>query len=189
LALDPGETTGFAVLNLTKGNLTVLGYGEIPVLGTGIDALVRCTWEWLERTAPSLEPGFQMAFEGPLMVYSARTKIELHEVWATIRLWALTHETVHESYHPSTVKATVTGKAGATKTQVANSVRKLFGLPKLSTDHASDAIAIGVTHAVKAHHLKLKGTHLVDLEPDLRSPRDQRSPSQPGYFRATRKRR
>jgi crossover junction endodeoxyribonuclease RuvC len=158
LALDPGMTTGWAELETTGGSqfeTYLLGFGEIPVLGDGIDALIASTRRWLERWYENAPVMTDVAFEGPLNAYSVRTAVELHEVRGAIRSWCQSVEMPHYAYHPSTVKAAVTGKAGATKAMVAAAMKRQFAVPKFPTDHASDAVAIGCTHLIKQYGAKL----------------------------------
>lgn len=151
-ALDPGKTTGWAKVATNGVDVTLLGYGEIPVLGSGFDGLLSSVWTWMDVNVYDAQ---LVVFEGPLMAYSVRTAIELHEVRAAIRGWCLYHRMPYAAYHPSTVKAAVTGIAGATKAQVAAAASRQFGVERFPTDHASDAVAIAMTHLIKAEGMEL----------------------------------
>ncbi len=151
LSLDPGMTTGWAKL-YWEGMTTCLdGYGEIPIFGDGIDALLDSTWRWLNEHATVEE----IAFEGPIRAYGIKTRIELHEVRGVIREWCVWKGIPYAEYVPATVKASVTGKANATKKQVADAMKRQFGVPRFPTDHASDAVAVGATHLNKKYGARL----------------------------------
>lgn len=153
VALDPGITTGFAIIEYSDPSLPrLVSYGEIPVLGQGIDALLDSTWIWLHTHALDAD---ELAIEGPLSVYSVRTLVELHEVRGVIREWANWSGVPYAAYHPATIKAAVTGKASAKKALVAKPMKLLFNVERFSSDHASDATAIAVTHLIKKHEAKL----------------------------------
>lgn len=147
VAIDPGVMSGFARLERSPdGAVRVLSYGEIPVLGTDAAALVRSVHDWLEGQMPLDE----LAMEGPL-TGSRVTHVEVHEVRGVLRYWADCHRLPLTAYHPATVKRVVAGHGLATKAAVAHVVRYVFDLPRLPTDHVSDALAVALTHLVTVH--------------------------------------
>lgn len=166
IALDPGETTGFALVSHYNGDVMVHNYGTIPVLRPGIEGLVEGTDQWLSRFVDINDGHLELAFEGPLLAYSARTKIELHEVRSVIRAFALRHSIPHADYAPATVKATVTGSPSAGKRQVALAVQRMLKLPRITTDHITDALAVGVTHLVKKYNVTFEGIQARDIGAD-----------------------
>lgn len=143
LGLDPGQTTGWATVEQDGDDLRVTGYGEIPVFGPTIDDLLEATEQWLDVRALSAD---EVVFEGPLNIYGSMTRTELHEVRSVIRMWCIRNNKLHADYHPAAVKKAVTGNGRAKKGDVAAVVREVFNLPRLPTDHASDALAIILTH-------------------------------------------
>lgn len=149
LSIDPGITSGWCIVEVDDQlNVKVVEYGEIPVLATGLDNLLLSVWGWLNNMwRRGLALTFhELVFEGPLNIYGSMTQTELHEVRGIIRLWAAFYEVPHADYHPMVVKKAVTGSAKGTKNEVAAAVRGFFDLPKLPTDHVSDALAIALTH-------------------------------------------
>jgi crossover junction endodeoxyribonuclease RuvC len=144
LAVDPGQTCGYAVVVWSeREGARVVDYGEIPVLGTGIEALTDAVQRWTRRVFDNVD---HVAWEGP--IYGARSRVEPHEVRGVLRACCLATEKPHSQYSPALVKQTLTGNGRASKAAVAHAVRALFDLPRLPTNHVSDALAVAVTHLV-----------------------------------------
>lgn len=160
LAIDPGQTCGYAVVSWSgAGEIEVHSYGEIPVLGTGTEMLLRSVQDWLDDALKGVD---HVAWEGPII--GARSRIEPHEVRGVLWATCLLRDKPHSQYLPMQVKATLTGSARASKSAVAHAVRTLLNLPRLPTDHASDALAIAVTHLVHGEKLALAHLPVVATE-------------------------
>jgi crossover junction endodeoxyribonuclease RuvC len=168
LAVDPGQTCGYAVVVWSEHEgARVVDYGEIPVLGTGIEALTDAVQRWARRMFDNVD---HVAWEGP--IYGARSRIEPHEVRGVLRACCLATEKPHSQYSPSLVKQTLTGNGRASKAAVAHAVRALFDLPRLPTNHVSDALAVAVTHLVHGEEVDL---HVPLARPQPQSTSERRS--------------
>ncbi len=150
IGLDPGNVTGFGIVTLDAGVLSVAEYGAIPV-ASGVHPLVGL-YNWLEaqcwRLVPPAVDRGGVAFEellegkGRVVDYCPRAAKEANGV---IRLFVEQSRVRYTAYHPSTIKAAFSAK---TKAEVRKAVENITGLNLRGyTDHAADALAVAIVYA------------------------------------------
>ncbi|MCE5200825.1 MAG: crossover junction endodeoxyribonuclease RuvC [Armatimonadota bacterium] len=142
LGLDPGESTGFALIEVAGEEMNLIDYGEIPVLNPGLDGLLESVWFWLTG-------GFvdtQIAFEEFIASQKLRTTRESVEVRGVIRLYCRSYCKEWAAYYPATVRS----QLGVTnKREARDFINKLLGFKLRGRDHVSDALAVALCHALK----------------------------------------
>lgn len=150
LGVDPGSiTTGFGVIESSRGTLTLIEQGSIKTArGAELpDRLVRIYTDLLSllaRTSPEA-----VAVEAPFGGVNVKSLIQLAHARGVILLAARSANLEVYEYSPRSVKSAVVGYGAAEKEQVAKMVRMLIpGCAKLvmSAD-ASDALAVAICHA------------------------------------------
>ena len=152
LGLDPGSRVcGYGVID---ERARVLAYVECGVLTAPEDRpmeqrlgeIARGLREVISELAPAI-----VVVEDVFVHHNARSALALAQArgmaLAVVGLAGLPVV----SYPPAIVKKTVTGSGGADKQQVGRMVRALVGLTSLPRADASDALAVAITHAHRAH--------------------------------------
>lgn len=153
LALDPGECTGWALIEVHHG-LRALGYGIVPRLHPGISGLVRSTREWLEWAAQVFElrtSDCDVTFEEAIGSYQLKTRREGLEVRGVIREWCATNKPVDSfAYTPQQVRMQLgLPLKGTVKSDMRLWVERALGYKPCGPDHVTDAIGVGLCHALK----------------------------------------
>jgi len=153
LGLDPGETTGFALIDVSGKHLEAVTYGIIPRLYPGDAGLVKSVREWLEfftvvqklRTS-----GNEFAFEEAIARYRMPTRREAVEVRAVIREWLIINKPVDfKSYTPQEIRSQFgLPQKGPVKAATADFVSKCLGYKPNGPDHVTDAFAVALCHAL-----------------------------------------
>ena len=156
LALDPGQCTGFGLIESVKGAApALLDYGIVPVIGQGLGALVASTKNWLDdyvgkhglRGSDS-----DVVFEESICVYTLKTRSEGKEVRGVIRAWCEQNKPVdYVAYTPAAVRSQLDlPQKGTVKTYAKNFVELVFGQEFVAVpDHVTDALVVGLAHALR----------------------------------------
>jgi crossover junction endodeoxyribonuclease RuvC len=158
LGLDPGTRRfGWGIVRRAGTRLTHVAHGVIDVEGEGdlgarLVAIERELMDVIERHRPE-----QASIESLFFAKDAQAAAKLgHARGVALLVCARAGLTFFE-YAPARVKRTVAGAGRADKTQVAQMVRVVLGLPQAPRADAADALAIAVTH--------LQGTRLLAPSP------------------------
>jgi len=149
LGIDPGVARiGWAVINKTNLNLSVLAYGLISTekdmrneyrLHTLYDAIISI----FSKYKPDI-----MSIEDLFFATNAKTAISVGEARGVILLAAAKKNVPVVSYTPLSVKRTITGDGHADKKQVEKMIVQIFKLKEIpKVDDTIDALAIAATHA------------------------------------------
>jgi Holliday junction resolvasome RuvABC endonuclease subunit len=142
LALDPGESTGFAYIEIDNGNLLVQSYGEIPITHPGLHGMLCDIHHWLTDQVSDV-----VLFEEFIISPRLRTSKESIEARAVIRLFASGwHIGDWAALHPATVRSALGVK---NKTEIRRLVESILGFKVRGKDHVTDAIALGMAYAIK----------------------------------------
>jgi Holliday junction resolvasome RuvABC endonuclease subunit len=159
LALDPGLTTGFALIDLSGSGktLTVLDYGVVPIVRAGQAGFVGSLHEWLERYVVWWDlrgSGCDIVFEEGLPCYRLPTRKEATEARGVIRAWCELHKPVdHFGYLPNEVRSQLSlPTRGPVKTAAATFVARALGFRPIGPDHVTDAFAIALAHALRQNY-------------------------------------
>ena len=159
LGIDPGTAAcGFGIVRERGNRLKALDYGwwktsasERPELRlkTIFDGVTELIEEWQPR-AVVLEESF--------VGVDARTALSVGQARGAV-LVAAAHAGVRcAEYAPARVKQAVCGYGRAEKVQVQRMVKAILGLDELPTpNHAADALAVAICHALAPPLLKLVG--------------------------------
>jgi crossover junction endodeoxyribonuclease RuvC len=160
LGLDLSLTSpGFAVIEVKKGKPRLIKTANFT---TNADTAQALRYEEIEAFTLLFirenKPFDIIAREvwPPARNYVQNNKI--HGAWSAVeRALSRYGYEVNEHLTPSNVKKTVTGNGSAKKPEVAESVRKLLGLPaehKFDSDDHSDAAAIALAYLIREGMIK-----------------------------------
>lgn len=148
LGIDPGSrATGYAVIEADGQRARAMDHGVIRVPGEASLAerlilLHRALVEIVERHRPD-----EVAIEEVFTARNARSALVLGHARGVLLLAASTAECEIHEYNNRAVKKAVAGYGQADKSQVAQMVKMLLGLPKVPAQDAADALAIALCHA------------------------------------------
>ena len=154
LALDPGVSTGWAIIDVEPHRISAVSYGVIPIIKPGIEGLVSCTREflnWAVRSYSLRESSCDVVFEEMIKTYKVPTMREALEVRGVIRDWCVQNKPVDSfAYDPNEIRRQLgLPLKGKVKTYVAEFVKRVLGYKPVGPDHVTDAFAVGIAHAVK----------------------------------------
>ncbi|HEY3279601.1 MAG TPA: crossover junction endodeoxyribonuclease RuvC [Gemmatimonadales bacterium] len=155
LGVDPGTAvTGYGVIEAGNGTP---GMGRLVECGV----ITFAKRSPLPRRLAELHEGIAgliarhhptaLALEHAFYHKNVRTTLVLGHAWGVVVLAAEQAGLEIIEYSPATVKKTVVGAGGATKTQVAAMVARLLRLrqaPKPAD--AADGVAVALTHVIRA---------------------------------------
>ena len=151
LGIDPGlERIGFGVVRRTGSQIAVVEHGLIktPRIPTP-DRLVLLYDEvcsLLERSNPE-----SVATERLFFAKNQTTAIDVAKALGVVQFACAQRGLACVEYSPPEVKLSVVGNGAAEKDQVAYMVVKLLGLKeKPKPDDVADALAVALTHALRA---------------------------------------
>ncbi|MDK2856480.1 MAG: crossover junction endodeoxyribonuclease RuvC [Bacillota bacterium] len=146
--IDPGiGRCGYALVELTDGNVKVLSYGclETPSLLSTAERLYVLHQRLQEVLACGAEV---LALEALFFNKNARTAVNVAQARGVVLLAAAERGIPVAEYTPPEVKQAVVGYGRAEKRQVQEMLRRSFGLPDLpKPDDAADALAVALCHA------------------------------------------
>ena len=159
LGIDPGTAAcGYGIVHASDGRIRELAHGcwrtragEQPALRLltifdGVQAL-------LAEHAPDA-----VAVEESVVGADARIALSVGQARGAVLVAAASAGVACAEYSPTHVKKAVCGYGRAEKGQVQRMVRVVLGLKApLSTDHAADALAVAICHALAPPQLRAVG--------------------------------
>ena len=151
LGIDPGlERIGWAVVEKRGSKLTALGYGLIQTprveIGERLKIAHREACALLEEHNPDC-----VATERLFFAKNQTTAMDVAKALGVVMLAASQHGLECCEYSPPEIKQSVVGNGAAEKKQVQFMVTKLLGLKETpKPDDVADALAVAITHALRA---------------------------------------
>lgn len=151
LGVDPGlERVGWGVVQREGSRLTCVCHGLIltPRVASA-DRLLQIHRELTE--AISAHAPTCMAVERLFFAKNQTTAMEVARAAGVILLAGAASGLAVQEYSPPEIKQAVVGYGGAEKRQVGFMVQRILGLPEPPRpDDVADALAIAITHALRA---------------------------------------
>ncbi|EGL1390381.1 crossover junction endodeoxyribonuclease RuvC [Campylobacter jejuni] len=148
LGIDPGSRNcGYAIIEANKGKNILIEAGLIKIKPSTLQYQITELCEGLDLIFKS-HSFDEVAIEDIFFAYNPKTVLKLAQFRGALSLKILQIHGDFAEYTPLQVKKAVTGKAKATKEQVAFMVKRLLGLSKdIKPLDITDAIAVALTHA------------------------------------------
>jgi crossover junction endodeoxyribonuclease RuvC len=157
VGIDPGTAScGYGIVHESEGRLRALGHGSwttparerterrLKVIYEGVAALI----EEYRPAAVVLEESFVGA--------DARIALSVGQARGAVLVACAVADVDCAEYPPATVKQAVCGYGRAEKAQVERMVRAILGTRDAMSNHASDALAVAICHALASPLLKMK---------------------------------
>ncbi|NPA82826.1 MAG: crossover junction endodeoxyribonuclease RuvC [Epsilonproteobacteria bacterium] len=148
LGIDPGSRNlGYAIVNLDKGRLSLKEAGLLRIKERELQNQIMELCEGIELIFSSNEID-EVAVEDIFFAYNPKTVIKLAQFRGALMLKILQEFGNFYEYTPLQVKRALTGKAKASKEQVAFMVRNILKIKgEIKPLDITDAIAVALTHA------------------------------------------
>jgi crossover junction endodeoxyribonuclease RuvC len=162
LGIDPGTAAcGYGIVHEEDGRLRAIAFGswttparESPAVR--LRTIYERVRELIEQHAPAAA-----ALEESFVGADARIALSVGQARGAVLVASALAGVECAEYAPARVKQAVCGYGRAEKTQVARMVQTILGLrTPPSSNHASDALAVAICHALSPPLLKM----LSDLE-------------------------
>lgn len=155
IGIDPGlAQTGWAVLE--QGDpATLIAHGSIQTsknktLVQRLSQIFEQTKDIIEKYQPD-----QMAVENLYFCQNQKTAINVAQAMGVVKLAGQTRKLKVSGYSPTNIKTAIVGHGRAQKKQVEFMVKQLLNLKEdIKPDHASDAVAVALTHMFTNSQLK-----------------------------------
>jgi len=153
LGVDPGSiTTGYGIIEKTKGHLRLVDAGSISSPGTApfyerIHKIYRSTMEIMNLYQPA-----EMAIEDVFFAKNVKSSLKLGHARGAALIAAVSCGVRIFEYSPLEIKKSVVGYGRAGKEQVQAMVKVILGLPKMFGPDTSDALAAAICHLNWTRH-------------------------------------
>ncbi|MBN1627212.1 MAG: crossover junction endodeoxyribonuclease RuvC [Deltaproteobacteria bacterium] len=147
LGVDPGSiTTGYGLIEKTKGHLKLIDAGHISSPGTipfyeRIHEIYRVMTEIMDRYRPA-----EMAIEDVFFAKNVKSSLKLGHARGAALIAAVSCGIRIFEYSPLEIKKSVVGYGRAGKEQVQAMVKVILGLPEILGTDTSDALAAAICH-------------------------------------------
>ncbi|TNH32906.1 crossover junction endodeoxyribonuclease RuvC [Campylobacter helveticus] len=148
LGIDPGSRfCGYAILEATKSKNSLIEAGLIKIKPSTLQYQITELCEGLDLIFKAYHFD-EVAIEDIFFAYNPQSVLKLAQFRGALSLKILQLHGEFAEYTPLQIKKTITGKAKASKEQVAFMVKRLLGISKdIKPLDITDAIAIALTHA------------------------------------------
>jgi crossover junction endodeoxyribonuclease RuvC len=148
LGIDPGSRNlGYCVLEVEGVNFKLIEAGIIKIKQNELQTQIIDMVEGLDLILKNIDVN-EVAIEDIFFAYNPKTVIKLAQFRGALSLKILQDVGYFYEYTPLQVKKALTGKAKASKEQVAFMVKRLLNIKKeIKPLDITDAMAIAITHA------------------------------------------
>lgn len=148
LGIDPGtKNCGYAVIQKNNSKKILIEAGLIKISPDDLQFQITQLCEGLDLIFKTHKIDF-VAVEDIFFAYNPKTVLKLAQFRGALSLKILQVHGQFAEYTPLQVKKAITGKAKASKEQVAFMVKKMLGINKeIKPLDITDAIAVALTHS------------------------------------------
>ncbi|MBK1963471.1 crossover junction endodeoxyribonuclease RuvC [Campylobacter novaezeelandiae] len=147
LGIDPGTRfCGYAIIESNKNKNTLIEAGLIKIKPSTLQYQITELCEGLDLIFKNHQFD-EVAIEDIFFAYNPKTVLKLAQFRGALSLKILQIHGEFKEYTPLQIKKAITGKAKATKEQVAFMVKRLLGISKdIKPLDITDALAVALTH-------------------------------------------
>jgi crossover junction endodeoxyribonuclease RuvC len=159
IGIDPGTANcGYGIVHVSGGRLRAIGHGSWSTpAGDRLELRLRTIFEGVTALVEEHAPD-AVALEESFVGVDARTALSVGQARGAVLVAAALQGVECTEYAPARVKQAVCGYGRAEKAQVQRMVKAILGLQELPTpNHAADALAVAICHALAPPLLKMVG--------------------------------
>ena len=155
LGIDPGSRNlGYCILNVEGVNLKLIEAGIIKIKQNELQTQIIDMIEGIDLILKNNSVN-EVAIEDIFFAHNPKTVIKLAQFRGALSLKILQELGYFYEYTPLQVKKALTGKAKASKEQVAFMVKRILNIKKeIKPLDITDAMAIAITHAQRVRFRK-----------------------------------
>jgi crossover junction endodeoxyribonuclease RuvC len=159
LGIDPGTAAcGYGIVHERGNRLKAVDFGwwQTPA-GRRPELRLKTIFDGVTELIDEFDPG-AVVLEESFVGVDARTALSVGQARGAVLVAAASFGVECAEYAPSRVKQTVCGYGRAEKAQVQRMVAAILGLKTVPTpQHASDALAVAICHALAPPLLRAVG--------------------------------
>ena len=159
VGIDPGTAAcGYGIVHESGGRLRAIDHGwwSTPA-GERLELRLKTIFDGVSALIAEHAPD-AVALEESFVGVDARTALSVGQARGAVLVAAAQAGIPCAEYPPARVKQAVCGYGRAEKSQVQRMVKVILGLQALPTpNHAADALAVAICHALAPPLLKLVG--------------------------------
>src|SRR6266849_7475350 len=159
IGIDPGTAhCGYGIVHESGGRLRAIGHGSWSTpAGERLELRLKTIFEGVAALVEEHEPD-AVALEESFVGVDARIALAVGQARGVVLVAAALQGVECTEYAPARVKQAVCGYGRAEKAQVQRMVKTILGLQALPTpNHAADALAVAICHALAPPLLKMVG--------------------------------
>jgi len=159
IGIDPGTANcGYGIVHESGGRLKAIGHGSWSTpAGEPLALRLRTIYEGVAALVAEHAPD-AVVLEESFVGVDARTALSVGQARGAVLVAAALAGVDCAEYAPARVKQAVCGYGRAEKAQVQRMVKAILALPALPTpNHAADALAVAICHALAPPLLRLTG--------------------------------
>jgi crossover junction endodeoxyribonuclease RuvC len=159
IGIDPGTANcGYGIVHASGGRLRAIGHGSWSTpAGERLELRLRTIYEGVAALVAEHAPD-AVVLEESFVGVDARTALSVGQARGAVLVAAALADVDCAEYAPARVKQAVCGYGRADKAQVQRMVKAILGLQALPTpNHAADALAVAICHALSPPLLRLAG--------------------------------
>ena len=159
IGIDPGTANcGYGIVQGSGGRLRAIDHGSWSTrAGERLELRLKTIYEGVAALIAEHEPD-AVALEESFVGADARIALSVGQARGAVLVASALAGIECTEYAPARVKQAVCGYGRAEKVQVQRMVKSILGLQSLPTpNHAADALAVAICHALAPPLLKLVG--------------------------------
>ena len=159
VGIDPGTANcGYGIVHESGGRLRAVCHGSWSTpAGARPEARLRTLFEGVAGLIAEHAPD-AVVLEESFVGVDARTALSVGQARGAVLVASALADIPCAEYAPARVKQAVCGYGRAEKAQVQRMVRSILGLKAIPTpNHAADALAVAICHALSPPLLRLAG--------------------------------
>jgi crossover junction endodeoxyribonuclease RuvC len=159
IGIDPGTANcGYGIVHESGGRLKAIGHGSWSTqAGEPLALRLRTIFEGVAALVAEHAPD-AVVLEESFVGVDARTALSVGQARGAVLVAAALAGVDCAEYAPARVKQAVCGYGRAEKAQVQRMVKAILALPALPRpNHAADALAVAICHALSPPLLRLAG--------------------------------
>jgi crossover junction endodeoxyribonuclease RuvC len=159
LGIDPGTANcGYGIVHSSGGRIRAIGHGSWSTpAGERLELRLRTIFDGVAGLIAEHTPD-AVALEESFVGVDARTALSVGQARGAVLVAAALQGVDCTEYAPARVKQAVCGYGRAEKAQVQRMVKAILSLQALPTpNHASDALAVAICHALAPPLLRMVG--------------------------------
>jgi crossover junction endodeoxyribonuclease RuvC len=159
IGIDPGTANcGYGIVQQSGGRLRAIGHGSWSTpAGERLELRLKTIFEGVAALIVEHEPD-AVALEESYVGADARIALSVGQARGAVLVASAVAGIECTEYAPARVKQAVCGYGRAEKSQVQRMVKAILGLQALPTpNHAADALAVAICHALAPPLLRMAG--------------------------------